>query len=214
MTEWIDEVATRLFKEYRVGKRGKSITLDGVIYNAKALQVSGIVTEKLLAGSAHEFASGYSSLVEEMRRRVSTKNEIVTDIPETDFRHTDFLPVVDVETNERLMLNNATKKLSSFSYDTWFSLINADSKAAYKDVTRLAKFEYDPYDLQTLNLIEYEHLTVLRVNLYSPPAWRFKEDPKAGLPKVIKGFLEHLFPNREEKTFVLDWLYPALVERS
>lgn len=215
MKDWIENTANDIMENHSVTKKGKQLFIDGVLYTANKLKTSEVVKQKASVTTEHELHSSYALLFDALRDEVSRQTFIhKSEIPETSFNHTDFLPVVDIETNTRLMLNNRTRKLSTFSYDAWYSLLDNDSKANFKDVTRLAKFEYDPYDVTTLNLMEHEHLEVLRINLYSPPAWRLKEDPEAKLPIVLRKFLHHLFPNTDELTYVLDWLYFTLVDRN
>lgn len=213
--EWIEKAIEYIDQNHEIELKKNKLYIDGMNYTPKQLREAFITHCKPMGESDHDIISQHAMVINGLKNIYAKKLELVTEIPETEFNVTDFLPVIDVEKNERLMINNQTKQLSSMSYEAWFSFLDQDSKNTFKEVTRLAKFEYDPYDLSTLNLMPYEHLEVLRVNLYNPPPWRHKpcpENPKIP-PKILK-LLNHIFPIKDERTYVLDWLYYALVDRN
>lgn len=75
---------------------------------------------------------------------------------------------------------------------------------------------FDPYTLKYVFNRESKDgsfKNVLHVNFYVPPRWRFLEvAPHYG--GFIKGLIDHLFPNEDEKEYVLDWMHYALVKRN
>jgi hypothetical protein len=74
---------------------------------------------------------------------------------------------------------------------------------------------FDPYTLKSLFIRESKtgSITTWHVNYYVAPRWRFLDAPPK-LEGFIKTLIDHLFPNEDEKEFVLDWLHYAIVNRN
>lgn len=74
---------------------------------------------------------------------------------------------------------------------------------------------FDPYTLKSLYVRETKtgSLTTWHVNYYIPPRWRFL-DVAPAYDGFIKKLVEHLFPNEDEREYVLDWLHYAIVFRN
>lgn len=149
----------------------------------------------------------------ESEKKEQAKSKFETDIPASR-PQVNYIPVVDILRNEKHLINPVTRELSTMDYDVYTSTLMPEERTALIQSTRVARFEYDPYNLESLNLIPFENYEVLRVNLYSPPQWRLNEDPKSVCPELIDRTLKHLFPTEESQTFVLDWLYHLLVDRN
>jgi hypothetical protein len=73
---------------------------------------------------------------------------------------------------------------------------------------------FDPYTLESLFVRDTRNsFPMHHVNYYVAPKWRFTEAP-AKYRGFIKDLIEHLFPNEDEKEYVLDWLHYAIVRRN
>lgn len=48
-----------------------------------------------------------------------------------------------------------------------------------------------------------------------PPYWKKLEPPEnVKLPEIVKKYLAHLFPDKESREFVFDWIYTAMTSRN
>lgn len=122
--------------------------------------------------------------------------------------------VVDVKRPDTRLINLETNELSELHPESYMATLDKDERLNFKSRTRLAQFEYDPYDLSNLNEIEFDGYKVMRVNLYRPPTWRLRPNIDSECPEQIEKVLKHLLPQEKYRNFVLDWLYHALVERN
>jgi len=76
------------------------------------------------------------------------------------------------------------------------------------DLVRSVYIEFNPYMTSNFYLkddIEY-------LNLYNAPKWQLMDcEPKYG--GMIKNLIEHLFPNDNDREYVLDWFHHSLTSR-
>lgn len=83
-----------------------------------------------------------------------------------------------------------------------------------KDIRRVMTC-FDPYTLKSLFIKDSKtnSIRMYHVNYYVAPAWRFN---KTGgiLTGFIEDLIDHLFPNPEEREYVLDWLHYAIIKRN
>lgn len=149
----------------------------------------------------------------EIEQTKNQKNKFKGDIPESR-PNVAYIPAVDMITTEKYLINPETKQLSELQYEAYQATLHPEDKSAFVASTRLALFQYDPYDLTKLSVVPFESYEVLKVNLYNPPAWRLCSNPHKPCPPLVARTLKHLFPDRESRTFVLDWLYHLLIDRN
>jgi hypothetical protein len=73
---------------------------------------------------------------------------------------------------------------------------------------------YNPYNMKTFYRGETPSgLPALLANLYTPPRWRtLRVKPHYG--GFIKKLIEHLFPDKEDQEYVLDWLHHMMTHRN
>ena len=81
----------------------------------------------------------------------------------------------------------------------------------------ILRVEYDPYSdwKERVRQVNEGEVEFTHLNLYRSPSWShvpIKKRPQ--YPPLIKEFLEFLFPNEDDRHFVLGWLYNAMVLRS
>lgn len=148
------------------------------------------------------------------REKTSAIKKTTTATPESRPDFDMYIPAVDVETSNKLLINSKTSEVSRIKYEVWFDALPVEQKQMVPEVTRYSIFKYDPYDISTMNMIPYENFNILKINLYSPPAWRLSDQPETQeCPELIWRFLCHLFPSPKSRNYVLDWCYWALVKR-
>jgi hypothetical protein len=137
--------------------------------------------------------------------------------------HLDYLeliPVVDIETGQRKLLNPKTESISGVLYDVWEMSVGRSLKTEALNTKINARLTYDPYTLDSNYLQPYEGLgNVLVINTYVPPEWRKKplsegEKEVITCPPLALRLLKHLFPDPECREYVVNWLYNALVIRN
>lgn len=221
-------------KEYDIKHHNsRSFTFDGILTSHadvrnKALSQKTLATigctvlNKYDVASKKEYANDVVHMLAQFcaNRKVKDKEELrnsmtVDFIPEDNVDVLDFVPLADVETNKKVLVNRETKELSTFDYDLWFDLLDKDEKLEVPGQLRLARLLYDPYDISTLTLIPFQNFEVVKVNLYRPPAWRKLEAPESTeCPEVINEFLDHLVPDEACKDYILSWFRNALLNRN
>lgn len=135
-------------------------------------------------------------------------------LPESNLRY-DYIPLVCIEKGATVLMNPETKEISRVNNKIWSEYLDKELREAAKRRTRMCKFVYDPYNLETLDLIPFEDSEILKYNTYLPPQWRLMENPgKVKCPEEIDKVLNHLFPRKEAKEYILDWLFHALTNRN
>lgn len=137
------------------------------------------------------------------------------DIPEISIDRTALIPVLDLKTDEILLFNKKTQAISEMNFKAWERKLQKEEKGIVISTMRDALLVYDPYNLDTFVPVMWEEMEVLKVNTYVPPPWRTHTEPReVEMPEVIWDLLEHLFPTDEHLTFVLNWMYLALIRRN
>ena len=153
-------------------------------------------------------------------REVSEHKEALKTRPFGDFiDYYKLIPVVDVETNNKILLNPDTKKLSSVSFDVWETSLDKTTRGEKLFQKINARLIYDPYNLDSCYLEPFEDLgNILKVNTYVPPDWRTR--PYKGnteniqCPPLADKLLKHLFPDAACREYVLSWMHIALVAKN
>ena len=125
-----------------------------------------------------------------------------------------YIPLVNINNNEKFLVNPLTKDISEICYDAWFSTLPKEDKLIVQQEARLAKFTYDPYDLNTLVMVQFENYELLKVNVYMQPKWRLTKNIDSNCPPEIKKVIDHVFPSEEARIYIYDWLYHTLVSRN
>lgn len=203
-------------------KRTWSSIKRDVILDPTLLETTGCGVVKMFA--TNEKKSFSENVCRELQRiltaRAQEKNRLLreqfeTDIPMDDLEPANLMPVIDVETNNRILLDKETRKITTLDYDVWEGLLDKDELTAALDERRMARFVYDPYDISTLVLMPFHSFNVLKVNTYVPPEWRLRPCPEiVQCPPVIDRFLKHLIPDDKCREFAINWLHTALVGRN
>jgi hypothetical protein len=122
----------------------------------------------------------------------------------------DYRLVIDVNTNEKCVMFVPEGTKCNMHPDFY------TSQQAKEDTPWpvYALLEYDPYDLNPHKKIPYHTGEVVRLNRYIAPEWRKRPvDPNATCPEEVDFFLKHLFPNKEAREYVLDWMYTSVYGR-
>ena len=136
-------------------------------------------------------------------------------LPESELDRGNFIPLLDVRTDQLLMFNTPANQISEMTYKAWERKLTKDERVFITDKMRDALLVYDPYELASLVPIDFEGMEVLKVNTYKPPAWRMEQPPEfVECPEVIWKVLKHIFPDKKCLDFVLNWMHLALTKRN
>ena len=168
---------------------------------------------------ADAFNEVFFSLAREKLREVGRREAKTGSHYGDAIDYTAVLPVIDVQTGSKVLMNPKNNTLSSISYDVWEQCIPPEVRNEMLGTRINAVLRYDPYNLSPHELEDFEGVgRVLKINKYVPPSWRLDEDPydpaKVVCPPEILRFLRHLIPDRNCRRFVLSWLHYALVRKS
>lgn len=139
------------------------------------------------------------------------------DMLESPIDRDNFIPLLDITTSDMLLFNKKTNSVSEMSYAAWERKLSKEKKELIHILIKDSVLVYDPYHLETLTLTKWEGMEVLKVNTYSPPAWRLLPPPLEKItecPASIWKVLNHLFPDKDCLDFILNWLHIALLGRN
>jgi len=152
--------------------------------------------------------------IKTLQTRSSIQDLKGIDLPQSRPSLEAYTPAVDIETNEKILINSNTKEVSKFSYQVWYDALDQEQKKLVHISTRYSIFRYDPYDVSNMIMVPYEDYELLKINLYTPPPWRLLPCPHDNkCPEEIMEFLTHLFPKKDALEYALDWLYYAMTKR-
>ena len=200
-----------------------SIQRDLILYDSALLKEAGCEMLPLLDKfEKSKFLSIACTDLQEMLKerdaeyKADIKDAATSDLPETNVDPYAYIPIVDVETEKKVVVNKHTKEITKISFEYWLNLLNKDEKYAALEELRSGLFKYDPYDISTLIIIEYQSSEILKVNTYFPPAWRRREAPAVApeCPKLVDKLLKHIIPDETCLDFCINWAYNALVHRN
>jgi hypothetical protein len=140
---------------------------------------------------------------------------IATSILGEQINVSNYIPVIDVETFEKSVLNKLTGYKSNLSSQWYESQFKGDDLTMQPYVNKIQV--YDPSDLEPNKVVPYDNDsgdTVVRLNDYVPPKWRLEPvDPDAELPLEVSIIMEHLFPDPKALKYVWDWIHTAVFSR-
>jgi hypothetical protein len=158
----------------------------------KIVLSTATVTEEEEA-EAEDAMSFIQTLVPAINISPNAKDELILLDPHKEFR-----PVMDINPEIFLTLTETT-------------VINLIRDEEVRKVVTT----FNPYILKSLYVAPTKKgsLTTWNVNYYVAPAWRFLEVAPA-YDGFIKKLIEHLFPNENEREYVLDWLHYSIVFRN
>lgn len=206
-------------KSYSFGHKNWLIDLTKdyeLLRNIECLDILYMKDDEILRHSKYV----KDSLLKEKKLEKIDKIEGGHDVPLARFPTDNYIPIMDRESDKEnvLLYCKTLRKLSGDSFEVYKKALTQDEKAIlYTDIMRYAIFRYDPYDLRPHYPIEHDGMKSLKVNLYVPPKWRLEklpEDYKPELPRKIRDFFEHLFPDDEVRAIVYHWIHIALLERN
>lgn len=102
--------------------------------------------------------------------------------------------------------------------------LDFDTFKSNRDTARIepikARIEFNPYSPRQIDYRKDHYGRPCNfLNTYKKPAWQFDRELTMGEvsafqpPKIFTEFMCHLFPDKDCRTFVLDWLHFALTDR-
>lgn len=129
-------------------------------------------------------------------------------------------PAIDIRSNseDSLILldsENDNAIVRGVSASIFLALVGRSIAELIQDTAVMKVIaKFNPYQLKSLYLDANSlNGNFWHVNHYTAPKWRFVE-VQAEYGGFIKTLIEHLFPNPEEREYVLDWIHYAIVKRN
>lgn len=146
------------------------------------------------------------------------------ELPEITVDPYKYIPFIDAVTGAKVMVDKQIGKCSKLHYDVWFRIIPPEEKKIVLESTRVGVIAFDPYQEKPFQTTTFERQEVIRLNLYEPPKWmqddrgilkHLSEEEKDDLecPQEIMEFMSHLFPDKECRDFVFNWMHYSLTRR-
>ena len=148
---------------------------------------------------------------------VMENNTDIGDLP-MGFEDVDFFlnvsPTLEGPLHERLIaIDTAKMELLNGKYGMK-TLMNL-ARVTEKDILENPKpgqLKFNPFSSELI--LEPEAGGTLKyINTYVAPKWR-SVDVGGYIPEIFKKIFNHLFPNPEEREYILDWMHHALVGRN
>lgn len=131
---------------------------------------------------------------------------------------TRYRPIVSMDEGGAVsFINTATMKVVKMSVENYEKYVPKE----YRQEAIFGKVVFNPYVPLEVYLDTIDGQKVTCANLYQKPEWQLDRELKpeeiasySHCPKVIKRFMETLFPDIESREFVFDWLHHAFTSRS
>jgi len=143
-------------------------------------------------------------------------------LPDTDYILENLQPCRLVGSQKKeggfVLLDRMTGKVTEYDYySIYYALLrDVEDKLAKKYLQTIAhlKVEYNPYEIFKLKLVDGSNNQYI-VNTYEPPTWKsIYDEVEANYDEDIEKLINHLFPKKEDREFVFNWIYHSLTTRS
>jgi hypothetical protein len=120
------------------------------------------------------------------------------------------------ESSKRVVLFNPAKGRVDLNTDPdiFFMLKNISMKEAIDyGMVRIARLIFNPHRAESSYISENNHLVL---NTYNIPPWRKSDgsDLEDKIPDFIYGLLNHLFPEKSVREYVISWICRAVLDRN
>lgn len=153
------------------------------------------------------------------RRKLATrdKDEILGRLDSSkSFKHRGLSPIRDVKTGERGLFDTNRDRISDLDFDTWYEKLPGDKelRQAVMGEEILGLIRYDPYTLESKKLVELQGQEVYQFNSHLPPNWRLEGNKEVKPPKFFIRLMEHLFPNKQCRSYAINWLNHLIYDRN
>jgi len=129
------------------------------------------------------------------------------------YKNTTPVKVVKGGTKDALFYDHLRKQVHEVEWDG-FCALEPEVKVQRQILRDMhqVRVEYVPHeDFDFNEMIENWTPSELAVlNTYKAPEWRKQESPSPTLDLMLKAFLEHLFPQKVHRNYVLNWLFKSL----
>lgn len=222
-------IKTHLLDTCSIVKKGRTkIIVNGIEHNKEnfqklidvdlltAVNVSNLQVMKeenklqIARGLADELLSSV------LASRIGTKADAKECFEGEQFDFEGYIPVVDVESGARLLINTSTNELSAVAYEAWEAVTPKDIKDFLLEGARPVKIKYNPYSTKMITKEAFETGFIDTLNLYIPPHWRKRLEPTEcpECPRQIKVLLDSLFPIAAQKEAVICWMRHAMLDRN
>lgn len=199
--------------EYTDMEYTPSTLYDGIspdIWNSSGIEatffLSPLSSRKLTFKNAT--AKYLSNLKRERREDLLGDGEPLPEWADTNWL--DCQPIMELTSAKLHILEISTQTLTDMSYEV-FKL------CAPKDIREMRPIMpceslYAPLDLRKSWMSEYMKNKTLLINRHIAPDWRYStREGQAKCPELLKRFLLHLFPNKQCRDFMLNWVRNAII---
>lgn len=125
--------------------------------------------------------------------------------------------VIDVMSGEKLLFNKSLNQATRLDIDSFRDWANIQPKVVREAITEdtvRGAITYNPYDTESVTETILEGQEVSVINSHVFPQWRKREIESPEYPSEFKEFMEHFFPCKESRAYVLDWMHYMLVSRN
>lgn len=176
----------------------------------------------LEARLAKRYGDVETAVFEEIKNKVRTKFKSSVKGETSHFKGVNIdyegcIKVIDVFTNERIVFDTEKSSATGFdvnAFEEWLREQRAEVAKEIRRRTIRGVVDYDPYNAVTLQTTEILGKEANKVNSHQFPEWRRKEIKSPKLPQEFKDLIEHLFPNKDCRRYILFWMKNAIVQRN
>jgi len=124
------------------------------------------------------------------------------------------IPCADSSNMEKIILvHKETLIRYPYDYRNFLYLLGWEMSDVYQRAI-IAKHVYNPRKEERIFQATHEGVEIKFLNTYRQPLWKDRDisDPK--IPELFTKFMKHLFPIKDERLYVYDWLHKSLTDRA
>ncbi len=165
--------------------------------------------------SSHTFLESFKREVKQYLLNRQRDGYLSAGFQSFDFNPLTIFASIDKD-NVIVFINTDTRELVPVSYKNYEKFVpkNMQKQPIFGVIS------FDPYSPERMKKTIRSGQSVDQINTYHPPVWQFPKQLNAAeiskyarLPHQIENFFRILFPIKESRDFVYDWLHFALVKR-
>jgi len=129
------------------------------------------------------------------------------------------IPIIDYRTAQTIMFNIEDKTViheaSYKAYEIWEKKQSAEDKKLLHGKFTSAQIDFDPTTSGGSKIIELsDGQEITSINSHNSPLWRKSENARPKMPELFKDLMNHLFPDKKCRQYVMFWAYNMLTSRS
>ena len=160
-----------------------------------------------------------SEVIVNLRKVISkSKNRKVGEgTPIESDKYIPLIPVQDLYNNEKSLVDERGI-LTRANFKGWYDLLDTETRKTVNSSMVLSITDYNPY-VEDMGQGTRDGVNVKIINRYQKPTWLSSmpwpqpDQVVTELPEEIQKFFDHLFTNKQDQDYVLDWMYHAITSR-